>query len=527
MLVIAPILLPMLGAAVSLAFWGRASVQHAIAVACSAIALAVAVTLLVVVDRQGIQVSAMGGWAAPFGIALVADRFGAIMVLLGTIVGFAVCIYSIAATDSRRAANGHVPLVLSMLAAVSGAFLSGDLFNLYVWFELMLLSSFVLLTLGGERAQLEGAIKYVTLNLLSSVVFLATVGIIYASVGTLNMAHLAQRLDALEDPAFATLIGTPLLVAFGIKAAVFPLFFWLPASYHTPPPAVSALFAGLLTKVGVYSLIRATTLMFDQEQQLLGDAILIVAGLTMAFGVLGAVAQNDIRRILSFHIVSQIGYMLMGLGIALSLLGRPDADQDTRDMALFAMVGSVLYIMHHIIVKTNLFLIGGAVLKLRGSSELKNISGIVTTNPLLSGLFLVSALSLAGIPILSGFWAKLILVRAGLEAQAYSIVAVSLAVSLLTLLSMTKIWTQAFWGEAPDEVAPIRRRALGTMYAPIIVLAVLTLLIGFGAPVAYSMAEQASRSLLDPASYIDAVMPDGLPVDAEVPAEPTGGGTMP
>ena len=509
-----PILLPMLTAALCVAMWGRARIQAALSVATTVAVAGCAVALVRTVRSEGVQVVEVGGWAAPFGITLVADLFAALMVMLTSIVGLAVSVYSIGATDARRAANGHTPLTLCLLAAVSGAFLSGDLFNLYVWFELMLLSSFVLLTLGGERAQIEGAIKYVTLNLLSSVLFLAAIGLIYATTGTLNMAHLALRLDELEDPALTTVLGAPLLVAFGIKAAVFPVFFWLPASYHTPPPAVSALFAGLLTKVGVYSIVRSATLLFDQEWALVADAVLLVAGLTMVSGVLAAVAQNDMRRILSFHIISQIGYMLMGLGIALKILSAGDgADEALRRGAFIAMTGSVFYIVHHIVVKTNLFLISGVVLGVRGTSELKNLGGLLRTHPGLAGLFLVSALSLAGIPVLSGFWAKLALVRGGLEAGTHAIVGVSLAVSLLTLLSMTKIWSEAFWRDPPPsppgETAGAARpgKVKLTMVVPIVILATLSVMIGLGSAPVFSLAQETAAQLLDSSTYVEAVLP--------------------
>jgi multicomponent Na+:H+ antiporter subunit D len=513
-LVTLPILLPMLAAALCITAWGRVRTQAVIALVTTGALTAVAISLLLSVRGGEVAVAHIGGWKAPFGITLVADRFSAIMVLLGAAVGLAVCVFSLGACDRDRAANGHYPLMLCLLAAVSGAFLAGDLFNLYVWFELMLLSSFVLLTLGGQRAQIEGAIKYVTLNLLSSVLFLSAVGLIYASTGTLNMAHIALRLDAFDDPTRATALAAPLLVAFGIKAAVFPVFFWLPASYHTPPPSVSALFAGLLTKVGVYSIIRATTLMFDQEWHILGDAVLVVAGLTMVCGVLGAVAQNDMRRILSFHIVSQIGYMLMGLGVALSAVAAAQAAGDMAPPpgAVIALAGAVFYIFHHIIVKTNLFLISGAVLRMRGTSELKHLGGIVRTNPVLAGLFLVSALSLAGIPVLSGFWAKLALVRGGLEVGSYEIVAISLAVSLITLLSMTKIWSEAFWREPPTE--PVNSDALRpasrVVATPIVAMAAVTVCIGLAAAPAFDLARDTAEQLLDSESYIRAVLPGEL-----------------
>jgi multicomponent Na+:H+ antiporter subunit D len=291
------------------------------------------------------------------------------------------------------------------------------------------------------------------------------------------------------------------LVAFGIKAAIFPLFFWLPASYHTPPVAVSALFAGLLTKVGVYALIRVFTLIFIQDIGYTHSILLVLAAFTMVTGVLGAVAQNEFRRILSFHIISQIGYMVMGLALFTPL----------------ALAGSVFYIAHHIIVKTNLFLISGLVERLHHSKLLKDMGGLYRARPLLAVLFLVPALSLAGIPPLSGFFAKLGLVQAGLESRQYGVVFVALGVSLLTLFSMMKIWNEAFWkpGPAgPDEPGPsgiaTGKASLAAWLAPIALLAGITLAIGFGAGGFFTLALQAGEQLLDPLSYAQAVL-GGLP----------------
>jgi multicomponent Na+:H+ antiporter subunit D len=386
---------------------------------------------------------------------------------------------------------------------VCGAFLSGDIFNLYVWFEVMLIASFVLLALGGEKPQLEGAIKYVTLNFLSSAIFLAAVGLLYGTTGTLNMADLAGALGSGTRPALTASLAMLFLVAFGIKAAIFPFFFWLPASYHTPPVPVSAIFAGLLTKVGVYALLRVFTLLFVP-----GGAthalILALAGLTMVTGVLGAAAQTEFRRILSFHIVSQIGYMIMGLGLG------------TRA----AIAGSIFYIAHHIIVKTNLFLVAGVVHRLRGTHELKRLGDLYRAHPATAALFLIPALSLAGVPPLSGFFAKLALVRAGLAIDQYAIVATALVVSLLTLFSMTKIWAEAFWKEAPGDGAsppgaaspPAAaageggRAGVAGMLLPIAVLAAITVAIGVLAEPLFRLSARAAAQLLDPSGYVGAVL---------------------
>lgn len=496
-----PILIPLMSGAVSLVFWRSRLMQRLVAVGGTAGLLVTALWLLASVNREGILVMHMGNWAAPFGISLVADLLGAIMVVLTGIIGFAVAIYSLATAGRGHEAYGYFPLMHLLLAGVAGAFLTGDIFNLYVWFEVMLVASFALLILGSEKAQMEGAIKYVTLNLLSSVIFLIAVGLLYGMVGTLNMADIARRLAAVEDQGMVDALAMMFMVAFGIKAAAFPLFFWLPASYHTPPVAVSALFAGLLTKVGVYALFRVFTLIFHHSPGYTHEILLWGAGLTMLSGVLGAAAQFEFRRILSFHIVSQIGYMILGLALFTPL----------------AIVGGVFYIVHHIIVKANLFLVSGIVHRLGGSYQLKRLGGFYRSHPWLAVLFLIPALSLAGIPPLSGFLAKFIVIRAGIEAEAYGVTAIALLVGLLTLYSMIKIWSEVFWKSTPPEgdVAPypeVRQRELWLMAAPVVGLGLCTLFIGlYPAPI-HALAEASAAQLLDPDAYIRAVLGEGAEV---------------
>src|SRR5688572_19903527 len=503
-LLVLPLLVPLTTAAVSLLAWRRTALHRALAVAGAAALLGAGLALLAFVWQGGICTTQAGAWPAPFGITLVADLFSAIMVVLAGVVGLAVVLFSLASIDRGREAFGYYPLVHVLLLGVCGAFLTGDLFNLYVWFEVMLMASFVLLALGGERPQLHGGIKYVTLNLVSSAVFLAAVGILYGVTGTLNMADLARKLDGIDRPALVTAVAMLFLIAFGIKAAVFPLFFWLPASYHTPPGAVSALFAGLLTKVGVYSLIRVFTLLFVQEAGYTHFILLAISGLTMVTGVLGAVAQNEFRRVLSFHIVSQIGYMTMGLALA-GLTSSPA-------LAVAALAGSIFYITHHIIVKTNLFLISSVGRRLCGTFELKRQGGLYQTQPLLAALFLTPALSLAGMPPLSGFFAKLSLVQAGPAAKQYATVAIALLVGLLTLFSLTKIWAEAFWKPSPQDAAAdvmpqgLAPRQQCTLLLPIGILAAFTVTIGLGADAVFTLATRAAEQLIDREGYIQAVL---------------------
>jgi multicomponent Na+:H+ antiporter subunit D len=496
-LVVLPLVIPLAAAGGSILFWGRRNVQRWLAVLGTGALLAVGIALLISVRTNGILVVEVGDWPAPFGIVLVADLLSAIMVVLTGLIGFAVALYSLATVEARHEAFGYFPLLQILLLGVCGAFLTGDIFNLYVWFEVMLIASFVLLALGGRRSQIEGALKYVTLNLIASTFFLSAVGILYGLTGTLNMADIAQRLDGLPDPGLQTALAMLFLVAFGIKAAMFPLFFWLPASYHTPPAAVSALFAGLLTKVGVYAMLRVFTLIFDNDPGYTHTLILGLAGLTMLTGVFGALAQNEMRRIFSFLLIAGVGYMLMGIGL----------------FTLLSIAATVLYLIHDVIVKTNLFLVSGVARRITGSYELARSGGLYRDYPLLSLLFLVPALALAGVPPLSGFLAKLGLITAGMEQGQYAIVTIALTVSLLTLLCVARIWQEAFWRQPHEgtstELAMLSRWSLRGLQVPIAMLALLTVTIGIVGQPVVELALEASDQLLDPAGYVQAVLGAG------------------
>jgi multicomponent Na+:H+ antiporter subunit D len=497
-LVAAPVLLPLLAAAAGFVAHRSPRLQRWIGLASSTGLAIVSVVLLAAVRERGLLVTAAGSWPAPHGVSFVADLFSATMVCATALLGLTVVVYAAAAVDRRRLAFGFQPLVQVLLAGACGALLTSDLFNLFVWFEVMLIASFVLMALGGTRAQLEGATKYVTLNLIASTFLLCGAGLVYGITGTLDFSELALRLADRGPEGPLTAAVLLVLAALGIKSAVFPVFFWLPASYHTPPAAVSALFAGLLTKVGVYALVRVVTLAFGGQSALTHDILLWVAGLTMVTGVLGAAAQTELRRILSFHIVSQIGYMLMGLGLS----------------SVLALGGAIFFILHNIAAKSALFLAAGVVERQRGTGALARLGGLARARPLLAGLFLVPALSLAGLPPLSGFVGKLLLVRAGLEARAFGVTAAALVVSLLTLYSMMKIWLRAFWGTAddgderaaPPRSAPPPRAMMASLFA----IALATVLLGVLAEPVVRLSMDAAEQLLDAEAYAEAVRAAGL-----------------
>jgi multicomponent Na+:H+ antiporter subunit D len=483
-----PILIPLVTGAAAMLAGGHRRVQRGISVLGASALLAAALWLLAAVRRDGMQVVQLGNWPAPFGITLVADLFSAIMVLVAAFVGFCVSIFALSDIDPRRERYGFHSLYHVLLMGVCGAFLTGDLFNLFVWFEVMLMASFVLVALGGERQQIEGGVKYLTLNFLASGFFLTALGLLYGKTGTLNMADLAMKLSG-EPLVSAMPTALLLLVAFGIKAGVFPLFFWLPASYHTPPAAVSAVFAGLLTKVGVYALIRVFTLIF--QDPVLAQTVVIVSVLTMVCGVLGAAAQMEMRRVLSFHIISQIGYMMLGLGL----------------LTVASIGAAIFYTVHHIIVKTNLFLISGIVARIGGTGKLKLLGGFYRDHPGIAFLFMIPAMSLAGVPPLSGFFAKFALIKSAFEVDSWWPAAAALVVGLLTMFSMTKIWNEVFWKPRPEDApAPGQSRAPLLMILPAVTMACVTVAIGVFPGVLLEVATQAAEQLKQPEGYIEAVL---------------------
>ncbi len=495
MLIVLPLILTLFTAAVSLICWRKPATQRVLSLVGTSLLLVLNISILYYVDHHGMQVITLGNWPAPFGITFVADHLSCIMLVLTALSGFAVAVYSFATIDTRRETYGYHPLFQVLLLGICGAFLTGDLFNLYVWFEVVLMASFVLLGLGGERAQLEGSIKYVTLNLFASVLFLSAVALLYGLAGTLNMADLAIKVKEGIKPAHATALSMLFIVAFGIKAAIFPFFSWLPASYHVPPIPVTAIFAAILAKIGVYSLIRIFSLIFVQDIIYTHQLLLILAGLTMVTGVLGALAQEEFRRILAFHSVSQIGYMIMGLGIFTPI----------------GLAGAILFFIHHSMVKTCLFLISGVVKIFHGSYDLKRLGGVSLTSPGLSIMFFIAAMSLAGLPPFSGFIAKFILIYEGIQTQHFVVVTLAIIVSLLTLVSMTKIWTHVFWKKSQTKNIEERKQRLGmtkkiALYFPIVLLTIGTILVGLAAGPIYSFAKTAAMQLYYPQEYIEKVL---------------------
>ncbi|GAB2619828.1 Na+/H+ antiporter subunit D [Kocuria arenosa] len=534
------VIIPFLGAALSLLLLRRNALQRTVAIGSLVLTLAIEALVLGSTWNLGPQAVHLGGWEAPWGIVMVVDQLSSLMLVVSTVVSLAVLVYAsgqgVADGDEEGPISIFHPSFLILVAGVSNAFLAGDLFNLYVGFEILLTASYVLMTMGGTVQRIRTGVTYVVVSVISSVLFLITIAMIYAATGTINMADLSVKLEGLP-------VGTQLqlhlmlLIAFGIKAAVFPLSFWLPDSYPTASAPVTAVFAGLLTKVGVYSIIRTETVLFPGER--LDDLLMWVALLTMVVGILGALAQIDIKRMLSFTLISHIGYMIFGVAVG------------TQE----ALSATVYYVAHHIVIQTSLFLVAGLIERRGGSTNVDRLAGMAKISPLLALLYLVPALNLGGIPPFSGFLGKTGLLQAGVDqgdGLAYALVAGSVAVSLLTLLAMIRVWNRVFLrapedAEYPDPIllAPVPAGSrflltsgavddqagrfagkgdvrlmspsmLGGASALVAVGVALTV---FAGPL-FQLADNAAENLVRPERYVEAVLDpasEPRPVVGEAP----------
>ncbi|WP_024877481.1 Na+/H+ antiporter subunit D [Saccharomonospora piscinae] len=507
-LIALPVLLPLLGAALSLILGRRPDLQRVLALTVLSVVVVIASVLVHHTDTEGPIVLQLGGYAAPFGITLVADRLAALLLLVSAVVTLAVLVFSIGqrVTDYGRetVSTTFQPAYLVLCAGVSLAYITGDLFNLFVAFEIMLSASYVLITRRTSARRVRAAMTYVIVSLTSSLLFITLIALVYAATGTINLAELSLAFRDLA-PGVQTSIALLATVVFGIKAALVPLHFWLPDSYPTAPAPITAVFAGLLTKVGVYVLIRTHTLIFQNDT--VWNVLLVVSILTMIVGALGAIAQEDVNRLLSFLLVSHIGFMLFGLGMA----------------TVVGVTGAILYVVHHITVQAALFLVSGLLTRRTGTVSMREMSGVARSAPLVAVLFAVPALNLAGIPPFSGFIAKITLFRAGAESAtvwAYAATGAAVLTSFLTLYAMTRVWVGAFWGaerEPFPDADPTDEVTVGTGHSsmPMVVASSLLVVAGvvislIAGPLA-TMSERAAEDLLDGDQYRTVVLPEGVP----------------
>ncbi|MCM3638348.1 Na+/H+ antiporter subunit D [Sporosarcina luteola] len=483
-----PMIIPLLTGIILVFLRHYTKTQRVLSILSSIATVAVSLVILYQIQQEGILRLDFGGWIPPYGILFVADSFSMLLVVTTSIVTGILLIYAFSSIGQQFEHMFFYPFVFFLVAGVNGSFLTGDLFNLFVCFEVMLLSSYVLITMGGRKVQLIESIKYVTINVLSSWFFLMGIAYLYGTIGTLNMAHLSVRIAEVGQGPLLTVISLIFLIVFSLKAGLL-LYFWLPGSYSAPPTVIAALFGALLTKVGMYALFRVFTLIFYHEPIITHTAIGVMAILTMIGGSVGALAYNDIRKIVSYNVVIAVGFILAGLAISSEI----------------AFQGAIFYLIHDMIVKALLFLLAGTMIYLTGKTKIEEMSGLIRNYPALGWLFFITMLSLAGIPPLSGFIGKVFIGQGAIESGSFALLIVAFASGISVLYSLLRIFLNCFWGETiinEDDDVPLKKG----MLVPCILFAIMTVAIGIGVEGLAPYVSDAARTLMNPEIYIEAVL---------------------
>lgn len=488
-LLLLPIILPFFFAIVLLFFRDNVRTQRTITLFGLAVSFVAAIVLMVRVKTDGIQALTLGSWPAPFGISMVSDMISVLLVTTSIVITFFVVMYSFSTIGVEREKHYYYPSVLFMLTGVNGAFTTGDIFNMFVFFEVLLMASYVLIVLGGEKKQLRESIKYILVNVISSAFFVVAVAYLYSVVGTLNMADISMKVSQVGQPGILTVIAVLFILVFGIKGAIFPLYFWLPGSYAAPPMPVLALFGALLTKVGLYAIMRTFTLFFIFDTSFTGELLLVLSLLTIIVGCIGALAYFDLKQIMIYNIVIAVGVILYG----------------AAQMNDAGMTGAAFYIIHDMIIKGALFLLIGIVIYITGTSNLRKMGGLMKTHAPLGWMYLIAAFGLAGIPPLSGFVGKLLIVQGAFEAGHVWGAIIILGSSLVVLLSVIRIFIYAFWGE-PAQLPKTDQRSYKTMMIPAVLLVIISIAYGIGTEWIFPYMSDAADVLLNPSIYIDAVL---------------------
>lgn len=486
--VVLPIVLPLLTGIILIFFQKRIAIQRGLSFLSTSALIMISFFMLQQIQREGIQTLYIGGWLPPFGITLVADMFASLLVFTSTVVGLCCLWFSFHSIGEDRERYFYYPFLQFLLTGVCGSFLTGDIFNLFVFFEVMLLSSYVLIVHGGTKIQLRETIKYILVNIVSSTLFVSSIAYLYSVLGTLNMADLSVRVAIAGQEGLLNVIAILFLVVFSLKAGLF-LYFWLPGSYSAPPTAIAAVFAALLTKVGIYAIFRTFTLIFYHDPGFTHSLIAWLAGATMLAGAIGAVAYEDVKQILAYNVVIAVGFIVFGLS----------------SMTTASLQGAIFYLLHDMIVKAVLFLLGGAMMGIAGTSHLRHMGGLIRYHPVLGWLFFIAAIALAGVPPLSGFIGKLQIVQGGLQAEFFWITGISLFSSLLVLYSVIKVFMNGFWGETKLQPQEEKGSDKGLL-APCMFLIGCSVFMGFGVEFLFPYIDQATETLMDPSVYIQAVL---------------------
>ena len=493
---------PILVAALMILLRKQPGIQKAISVAVSFAMLILSIILLSQVWSGGIQAYEVGEWGK-YGIILVADLLSSGMVVLTSFVSFLSLIYSLDYIERKSLSASYYPLFSLLVAGLNGSFLTGDIFNLFVFFEILLLSSCGLVIANEQGGvtkssdKMEATFKYLVLNMLSSIVMLIAVSSLYATTGTLNMADISVKLSAMSAagtlPWHVFAIALMFVVVFGNKAAIFPLHYWLPDVHPTAPSPISAMLSGVLIKVGAYGMLRVFFLIFIDTLDIFKPVIMYLALATIVVGAISAVAQTDVKRLLAYSSVSQIGYVFLGISFG----------------SIYGITAALVYLVNHAVAKSMLFLTSGGIIHHAGTRDMRKMGGMVDSAPLMSLMFLVGAMSIAGMPPLGGFIAKLSLFDAGIGEQYYFAIGIALFFAIFTLFYMFRAMLLMFWGEKRDVEKYGDYSHHGTsflMAVPIVVLALTIVGFGIYAEPLLTLANATAHQIIDPQPYIDAVM---------------------
>lgn len=487
-LVVMPMFIPILFAIIAIFFRQQVKIQKIIVFCGILLLLSINSILLLQVKGNGIQVLAFGGWEAPFGITFVVDAFSALLVLTTSVVALCCVLFAYRSLNERFEKMFVYPLILLMIAGVNGSFLTGDMFNLFVCFEVMLLASFALITLGGGKEKLRESFKYVIINILASWLFLVALAMLYGTLGTLNMAHLAERVAEVNQDPMLTTVSLLFLVVFSLKAGLF-LFYWLPGSYRVPETPLAALFGALLTKVGIYALFRTFTLIFPLQANITHSLIGVLACMTIILGCIGAIAFKDLRQIVAYNVIIGVGFVLLGLY--------------ANNEASFE--GAIYYLMHDMVIKALLFLVIGTMIYVTSRTSFDEIKGMIHQFPIFGWLFFIMMLSLVGIPPFSGFLGKVLLAEGLIEKGNYVFVIVAFLSSIAVLYSLLRVFLKSIFGESTHN-GNFKNKIPKLMLYPMLLLGVLTIAMGVGAEFLSPFVKDAAQSLMNPGVYIQAVL---------------------
>jgi multicomponent Na+:H+ antiporter subunit D len=489
-LVILPILIPLTGAVIALLLRRRLRLQATFSLIIMLLSLTVSAVILLDVWQTGQpMVFVSGGWPTPFGIALVGDLLSLLFVLMTQLVIVTGIIYAMGSKDSVVQYPAFYPLFLTLVTGLSGAFLTGDLFNMYVFAELLVISGTVLTAVSDDRYGTEAAYKYFYISLLASFFMLIAIGSLYASYGTLNMADLAARVAAEADqtllwPAIAFLMAT-----FMVKSAVFPFHFWQPDFHAAAPTAVSAMLSSVVVKLGVYGFLRMTTLLFVAQAPTIRGLLLVLGIIGILFGGLSAIGTHNVKRMLAYSTLAQIGFILVGVG-----WGTP-----------LALIAALVFAFNHSLIKAAMLMLAGYIASRAAikSAAFDIVTGVGQAAPGAGILFFVGALALAGLPPTNGFISKLLLFDSGLDATSFTALLIIGLASILTMIYTIRAFMRIWWRQ-PTGQGNIKPAGDG-LVAPALLVA-LILLLGVWANPLVQLAQDASVWLGDPSAYIQAVL---------------------